>query len=256
MPSFQLKMDRARKHLKALDKAVVGWLKINADAVVEERDPHTGDYLVTIEPRDVADNIGLIAADCVHNMRASLDQLAYALAWTNTAGPLSEKVAKHSEFPVYRLRAPTATELRKRIGVIHPDAQAVIKKLQPYHRGNPAYESDELWVLDQLWNLDKHRTLPLVTFQNGGATISGDMPINLQGGVRFAGAGPIRRKTELLRYGSRGPSHKMDMKSVFHREIALGEGTPAPGEPVVPLLTRLADYVEDMILIQLGPFLD
>ena len=79
-------MDRAAEHLKALDEAATDWLNESADTIREERDPDTGDHLI-IDPRKVPDRIGLIAADCVHNLRASLDQLVYALAWSYMADP-------------------------------------------------------------------------------------------------------------------------------------------------------------------------
>jgi hypothetical protein len=246
-------MERAAEHLKALDEASTYWLKENTDAIRGERDPDTGDDLVVIDPREVPDRIGLIAADCIHNLRASLDQLVYALAWSHTAGPLTKSVAENSEFLVFGPRAPKASEIAKRIGAIHPDAQAIIEGLQPHLRGD-SFASDELWILDQLWNADKHRTLPLTVFFAPGAIHlrPGRGRAELHGLTAYAG--PIRRKTNLLRYKA-GPNHEMDMKGAFDPEIALAEGTPAQGEAAVPLLTRLSDYVSAKIVAPLSGYL-
>lgn len=118
LPGFQLKMDRARFHLENLDFAVKKWLEVHADLVREETDPQTGDDLIVVEAPAVppADAISLIAADCVHNLRASLDQLVFSLSWAYTAGPLSRQIAENCEFPIYGPREPTPRELKKRMG--------------------------------------------------------------------------------------------------------------------------------------------
>jgi hypothetical protein len=163
---------------------------------------------------------------------------------------------KNSEFPIYGPRAPYASEIAKRIGAIHPDAQTVIQRLQPHLRED-AYASDELWILDQLWNIDKHRRLPFMAAAVDISTVIGRGAGTIEmHTLTVSGGGPISRKTELMRWDHVGPNHTVDMKRSFDREIALGQGTPAPGEPIVPLLTRLADYVEGDILRQLAPFLD
>ena len=228
---------------------------MKTDAIWEERDPETGDTVIYTEPRPTPDGVGLIASDCVHNLRSALDQLVYSLSWTHTAGPMRHTTVTGSEFPIYGPRAPYPTEIAKRIGWVHPDAQAVIKRLQPHHRGN-AYASDELWILDQLWNIDKHRRLPFMAAAVNISTTLGGGPGRVEmHKLAISGGGPIRRKTELMRWDYVGPNHTMDMKRSFRREITLGEGTPAPGEALVPLLARLADYVEDDVLRQLTPFL-
>jgi hypothetical protein len=256
LPGFQLKVNWARKHLKTLKDAERGWLHVNTDAIWEELDPQTGDTVIYTEPRPIPDGIGLIASDCIHSLRSALDQLVYALAWKHTAGPMRHATVTNSEFPIYGPRAPYASESAKRIGAIHPDAQAVIQRLQPHLRVN-TYASDELWILDQLWNIDKHRRLPFMAAAVDISTVigrgSGTIEMHT---LTVSGGGPISRKTELMRWDRVGPNHTVDMKRSFDREIALGKGTPAPGEPIVPLLTRLADYVEDDVLRQLAPFLD
>jgi hypothetical protein len=173
LPGFQLKMERARLHLENLDFAVQKWLDVHSDLVREETDPETGDGLVVVDAPAVlpADAISLIAADCVHNLRAALDQLVFALAWSHTAGPLAEKVAQDCEFPIYGPRAPKASDLRKRIGAINPDAQHIIEDLQPHHAGD-AFPREKLWILNQLWNLDKHRALPMTAFGQKAVQIS------------------------------------------------------------------------------------
>ena len=258
LPSFQLKMERARKHLETLDYAVKDWMEVNSDLVGEETDPETGDELIVVEPPAVppSDAIALIAADCVHNLRASLDQLVFSLAWAYTAGPLTKEVAEGCEFPVYGPRAPTARDLRKRIGAVHPDAQTVIQDLQP-HKGGDSFASHELWILNQLWNLDKHRTLPLTVFGQQAIMFSpSGGPFEVPSGTELRVAGPIHRKTETIRFPAGSPKREGDMKRAIVLDVAFGKGSPAYGHPVFKFLTGLADYVQGEVIGKLTPFLD
>lgn len=253
-PGFQLKMDRACIHLRNLELAVKEWLEAHLDLVQEETDPDTGDDVVFVDAPAVppADAVSLIAADCIHNLRASLDQLVFSLSWAYTAGPLLKEIAEGCEFPIYGPRAPKERELRKRIGAIHPDACSLIKDLQPHLAGD-AFASEKLWILDQLWNLDKHRTLPLTVFGQQAVQMT---PFALTGTATFRVSGPIRRKTEVIRFAGGRPESYPDPKSAVQLDIAFGKGTPAYGHPVAGFLSGLVDYLRDEVIGKLTPFLN
>lgn len=253
-PGFQLKMDRARIHLRNLDLAVKEWLEAHSDLIQEETEPETGDDVVFVDAPAVppADAVSLIAADCIHNLRSSLDQLAFALSWAYTAGPLTKEVAEGCEFPIYGPRAPKERELRKRIGAVHPEARNVIEDLQPHHAGD-SFAEEKLWILDQLWNMDKHRTLPLTVFGQQAIEMT---PAALTGTATFRVQGPIRRRTEVIRFSGGRPESYPDPKGAVHLDIAFGKGTPAYGHPVVSFLSGLADYLRDEVIGKLTPFLD
>jgi len=256
LPGFQLKMDRARLHLENLDLAVKKWLEVHADLVQEETDPETGDDLIVVEAPAVlpADAISLIAADCIHNLRASLDQLVFSLSWAYTVGPLSKQVAEGCEFPIYGPREPTIRELRKRIGAVHPDAQIIIKDLQPHLAGD-AFASEKLWILDQLWNLDKHRMLPVTVFGQEAVQIN-PQALMPESSATYRVGGPIRRKTEIVRFAGKRPDTYPNPKSAAVLNIAFGQGTPAYGHPVTGFLAGLADYLRDEVIGALTPFLN
>jgi hypothetical protein len=256
LPSFQLKMERARVHLKNLDLAIQEWLDLHADLVREETDPETGDDLVVVDPPAgrPADAIALTAADCVHNLRASLDQLVFSLSWSHTAGPLTKDVADRCEFPIYGPRAPFKRDLDKRIGAVHPDARRLIEDLQPHHAGD-AFANEKLWVLDQLWNIDKHRTLPVTIFGQQAVQINPQALMPTESSAEYRVGGPIRQKTEIVRFAGKRPESYPDPKSAAVLDIAFGEGTPAYGQTVVPFLTGLADYVSEDIIAPLSAYL-
>lgn len=253
-PGFQLKMNRARLHLKNLDVAVKTWLDVHADLVREETDPETGDDLVVVDAPAVppADAISLIAADCIHNMRASLDQLVFSLSWAHTAGPLPKKVAEGCEFPIFGPRGPRKQELDKRVGAVHPDARSIIENLQPHHAGD-AFAREKLWILDQLWNLDKHRMVPVTVFGQQAVQIN---PQALTSSATYRLRGPIRRKTEIVRFAGSRPESYPNPESAAVLDIAFGKGTPAYGHPVTGFLAGLADYLRDDVIGKLTPFLE
>jgi hypothetical protein len=256
LPGFQLKMNRARFHLENLDFAVVKWLEAHSDLIREETDPETGDDLVVVDPPAVppADVISLIATDCVHNLRASLDQLVFALSWSHSAGPITKKVAQDCEFPIYGPREPTPKELRKRIGAINPEAQAVIEDLQPHHAGD-AFSREKLWILDQLWNLDKHRMLPITVFGQEAVEINPQALMPTESSATYRVRGPIHRKTEIVRFEGTRPEAYPNPKGAAVLNIAFGQGTPAYGHPVTGFLAGLADYLRDEVIGKLTPFL-
>jgi hypothetical protein len=96
--------------------------------------------------------VGLIAGDFIHNLRASLDHIAWELAQIGNKNPSSEIC-----FPVFsRDTAKTQTAFEAATKGIPPEAIEIMESLQPYHGGS-SYKSHNLWRLNKLWNLDKHR---------------------------------------------------------------------------------------------------
>jgi hypothetical protein len=96
-------------------------------------------------------------------MRATLDNLAFQLAIAHIGWPLSDEVSRRSEFPIFEDPAEFARRRKGKIGATHPDAQAVIESLQPYHGGDPASGTEQrlrhlLRRIHALEIQDKHRS--------------------------------------------------------------------------------------------------
>lgn len=166
-PDYELKLFRAHQHLKELDREAVSWIKHHLKTAVAERDPDDSDYFIIKVTADSPPNypFGVLIGDCVHNMRCSLDHLAFALASAHTR-PLPDTIAEQSEFPIFGDESRKGVlgsgpalfrdnGLRKIAG-IDPAAQKVIDGLQPYHRGKD-FRAHPLWLLHDLANIDKHR---------------------------------------------------------------------------------------------------
>ena len=101
------------------------------------------------------DDWGFNFGDAVHNLRACLDNMAWALA--NTLGP--PKKPKQVQFPIVTREANWKDE-RRRISELPPRAQTAIEQIQPFQRprgtnGKPA--EDPLVMLAEFSNSDKHR---------------------------------------------------------------------------------------------------
>ena len=165
--NHELKLRRAAEHLTMLDEQIDDWLD-GAYHYFSELNPQTGEKHIRVRVLNPPPaTLRLLIGDCLHNLRSALDNLAYELAVAHHRGPLPYPFFQTSEFPIFK-RPMNPDERRKKIGCIHPRAQVIIRKLQPYqHR--VTYWLDPLWQLHQLNNVDKHRLPNVIQF----ATVAG-----------------------------------------------------------------------------------
>jgi hypothetical protein len=190
--SHWVKIDRALEHIDALDASVKAWLGKNPYTVREETGPYVdsdGHHITNLRrhalvlrmrepfPREWSALVG----DAVHNLRSSLDHLAFALnakgyAEANNGAVLPESPSKASQFPIIghgdrKRRTSAATilnrEARRRLQFAHPDALPLVKRVQPYlcaeltGGGATTFQRHPLWLVSELDNTDKHRELVL-----------------------------------------------------------------------------------------------
>lgn len=201
-------------------------------------------------PREWSYELG----ECLYNFRSSLDHLAFELAEKHTGTPLPPAMAETSEFPVFGSRPPTPQELKKKIGGVAPGARAIIERLQPHHRGNPGYETAPLWVLHRLCNIDKHRDfhLTVVSRQGFGVNlIHGSLTDTFSAPVTLSEHGAV----ELLRYTlCPGEDGRMEVQFGFALFVSFGEGGPVPGQPVIPVLRQISDWIATQAAAPLLPY--
>jgi hypothetical protein len=265
---FSRKLDRALTHIEALDKSIERWLNSGAYLLVEETDTETGDQLLVPKiTKPPSDEWPLIIGDAIHNLRAALDQLVYALALrehqtTHPGQPLPEEIERRLQFPIIAIsrdESRTVEEVyldaaNRQLQGVPIDAATRIQGLQPYHGANPLIEP--LNILNDLDIIDKHRRLHAVViapaiqeFQLGG----GDMYVK-----KFkANNAPVKHNTPILRYTIRATSSTpVQMQGRFARAIALGEGPPAIQQrEVVGMLLELRQHILDNVLPPLVDFL-
>lgn len=268
MSDCLIKLARASNHLEHLQAAIATWLNGGHYRIWTEEDPHRADYFsirATAEPMPIEPYATLIG-DVLHNMRNSLDHMVYAIASKNPH-TFTQYVAEHSEFPIYgdkRSEGATAVETRyvpafaEKIGGLPPQAQTVIKSLQPYHRGND-FASHPLWKLFELCNIDKHRLLISAFFSSHGL---GFRPIDIPG-IKF---GPMDAKhvfidgeTEIGWYKAVRivPLIEVDVKNLFkpNLEVVFRYGGAMDREVVLETLTEIQQYILKDVAIPLAPFM-
>ena len=169
MWAHDLKLGRARDHLKELEAEIDRWVNIDGYAIRVYPDPKPPAYIIRAEEiREPPDSLALVLGDCLYNARAALEYIAYALGNAGAEGEMTEEQALKSSFPIigdvdkdeFSGRGPdmfdsTAGHM---LVTVTPDARAAIKGLQPFNDGD-IWDYNGLWVLNELARLDRHRFL-------------------------------------------------------------------------------------------------
>lgn len=128
------------------------------------------EYILEGDLPPLPPEIGLRIGDCVHHLRATLDNLAYTIATENNA-VLTSKERKAVTFPICTHSADWRENVVEKhvLDVLPMGAQAAIEGLQPYHR-RPDPDRHSLAILRELSDMDKHRTIPVVTWSYAPAS--------------------------------------------------------------------------------------
>jgi hypothetical protein len=116
-------------------------------------------------PRIFPVHMGLLLGDIVHNFRASLDHLAWAIYKRGKTPALTEWREQGVYFPITRSNdafnealVATPKKRSKLPGVRRADI-AIARRYQPYKYGKRNLDNHCFVVLDKLANADKHRTI-------------------------------------------------------------------------------------------------
>jgi hypothetical protein len=150
------KVERAKVHLDVLSECVRLWSESQRNSFSSGDDLECKEYVVEIRPPEPDMRAAMIAGDFVSCLRSSLDHLAWQLAATVTPIP-----SKRICFPIYGENTiDNQVSFTKSTFGLPEEAIAVIRSVQPYHRGD-TYKLHYLWILHTLWNIDKHRHIPL-----------------------------------------------------------------------------------------------
>jgi hypothetical protein len=256
-----VKLERARKHLAALDMEVRTFLASTPYVVQTMRDPATKrlHYFVG-SVREPQVDLPLTASDVLHNLRASLDHLAWQLVLAASGTP-----TKDTCFPIFDSDSKYKSGVSPKVKGMSKASIKAIDELKPYKGGN-----DLLWQLHRLENVDKHRVLITV----GSAFRAVDMSSILTRGLAAAAAGkglgmpadlkipPVFLRPEDRSFPLKAgvdlfvdvPGAEPDSKVQFTFEVALGEPGIVEGAPLLETLQRMTQMVE-ALLAQFSPML-
>lgn len=260
-PDHALKFMRAHEHLDTLFTQIQWWSATHPYRVLEERDEQTGDTVISAEPVGQPPlRLSVIAGDVIHNLRSCLDVLTLSLAEANYGKRLPHDDEKLSQFPICDTETRFDEQCKSgRLRYIAADPFAVIKGLQPYHRGNEeAARRDPLAIVRDLSDFDKHRRLPLMAMfaSVSSADVAAESWSVENLDLMFGGA--METKTELARYrGLRASSgEEVDMDIRLAMNVAFADGGPqaVAGRPLYTHLSELWRYVAEVVR-HLQPYL-
>lgn len=177
--SVRLKLKWANDHIDLLENEVKMFLADGPYAWSREvEDPgadgsgkvHVFKWSTYTEPPP---ELALRAGDAIHNIRSALDHLVVALAHVGAAEQakvLTQSELRKIAFPVAHNETQfLGTVQRGSLLCVDPMAKAFIEVNQPFRSSPKHPEAHFLSLLAYLDNIDKHRTLNLISW---GATIS------------------------------------------------------------------------------------
>jgi len=257
------RLDRALYHLESFKAERAAWREESPHRYWTEFDAESGKKVIWAQVlKPPPTSLSLIAGDCIHNLRASLDNLAFELALAGTEGPLSRKVEGASGFPIFHkdpTKDPNLGPLRRFKGMIEgidERAKTIIEGLQPYHRAN-GFRSDRLWQLNALENIDKHR-LPHAAILNNLSTLSFFEPAGITIEeieslfAFFDESAPI---AQYPAFDSTGAEVRVDFRAAF--DVCFSKGVPDRllGNSILGTLEGFHRYITTTVLPPLREFL-
>jgi hypothetical protein len=253
-----IKVERAKEHIRNLEALVQRFLQSNPYEVVPYDDPDTGNLVFKLKASaQPSPYLGTVAGDAIHSLRASLDVLIWQLVLLGGHEP------KRSEsFPISDSADEFEAKGLRKVKRVPDQAVEFIKAAKPYKGGN-----DALWKLHNLDIRDKHRLLIPVGMAYRNVILdfarafddSPDLPPELAIPQDFSMPIAIRPADRQypLKDGAvlfvvsaearRGSGTQMHNNPQFTFEVAFGEGEIVQGEPLVPTLHQLAQFIEGFV---------
>ena len=195
--------------------------------------------------------LGIIAGDCIHNLRATLDNIVWSLG---KVFPPADAKAKPDmlAFPVCRTQEAYEQTLRNpnycTISSFPDEAQNLITDLQPYHTKSVA--ARYLDVLDDLWNADKHRSPDLMGGTNNAVAVHG---FNLKQPGSLSAGGAVIDGMEFARGAVPSSGIESNAGVDLSIDVAFHIKGPAKGEIARHFLTGLYLFVRDEVIEKFEP---
>lgn len=261
----EAKLRRAQQNLELLDNEIGGYLDRHPEPIprVGEFDRETNGHIRwrfrSIEHPDPI--LGALIGDYIHDLRSTLDHLAFELSFLDTGGKVPPRTIA---FPCCRVRQRAAgsppawdsnTTLKKLSG-INARHRAMIYRVQPCYRRKDTPSSpgtvarrprNALADLEDFWNHDKHRTLePIASapfdIRAEVAAIRDCEPLGDLVFHREVLGRPIEGNTEVysLRVRQTGAAPHMEVDCRVGVLITFRNGLP-----VLDILPRLGNWVSN-----------
>jgi hypothetical protein len=238
----RMKLQRAEEHFGQLGAEFREFLSRNPYRMLREDDLRSGQnhflWRAKIVEHPPYEKWSSLVGECVHALRAALDQTAYAIV--NREKLVSEKCG----FPILDKPGSWNAAHPKDLPGVPPEVLTLVEGLQPYNR---TIETDALWAVHQLDIIDKHRRLNLVntTVEGTRWSAAGCEVITTDSGVGPFVDGAVVGRFRLVPK----PGEDMHMQTDFAFGIAMGKGEPLEGEPVIPGLEFLRSNIGGVVAL-------
>lgn len=153
--SSRLKVKRANKHIKELNRIIIGFNKIDRYGLRTQKNVNTGNNFVKFNMPS-SRRIPLIIGDAIHNLRSALDILIYEIIIMN-GKILTSSEERSISFPFRNTRDELVTAINN--GIIQTIGidliNVIVDIIKPYYSGG----NNSLCALNKLDIIDKHRLL-------------------------------------------------------------------------------------------------
>jgi hypothetical protein len=168
------KIQRAHEHRNALEGEIEPVLNGERHQIrlSAQLDPHTGYHVFRVGamPDEWRLRVAVVLGDIVHNLRSSLDQLAWQLVLNHSGRPATDQGARQVAFPIQTDSKKLASTYT--YNKVSGSDRAIIESAQPY-KGPDNPKLHGLAVLQRLSNRDKHRMLNPILVGTTNFTIRG-----------------------------------------------------------------------------------
>jgi hypothetical protein len=255
-----IKVERAKVHFRDLQARYERFLEAKPYRAVRDDEPHTGDLVWRVEVSEQPPLYwSAIAGDCVHNLRSALDLLVCEMVRAE-----GERVTKDTTFLISKSADAFKSGYIGKIQGTPKVAVDLIKKAKPYQGADNPF-----WRLHELDIADKHKLLVPVGIAHehtintytladvldaypGATTINlSEMPSAESVGIVVPKPTfPLEDGAEIYRIRAtlrEDPIAQMNMNPKFRFDVAFGEVEVVEGEPIIPTLHQLIQFVEGFV---------
>jgi hypothetical protein len=190
LSSARAKLERAKIHINALRAEIdrEGTPNPKLIPLRKQFEPEYGAIVWRIERViNISDDWSLIVGDAAHNLRCSLDHLAWQLALRRFNGvePTDRKTIKEIQFPVCLDESIWDKPYVNRKHMLIADAEK-LKQFQPFNLGPISRASGSIHPIEALGgfggldNTDKHRRIHMVNVAPQAGTFGQEGPIKFR----------------------------------------------------------------------------
>jgi len=186
-----------------------------------------GSYYV-VALRKPPDDWGLVAGDCIQNIRAALDHAVWAIVIKEKGAKFAEAHYRAIDFPIACSPERFSKSRLVNIGVPRPHI-AVIEDAQPYIRSQANPRDDALWFLRTLSNVDKHRLIHVIALFTEHSAFT-TLPALPGFETKLIHEGALHKGAEVVRYTAPRPRPHGEVQVELKVTVGIGvDATPETG---------------------------